>query len=363
MKTITEGKAKIQTHTARIVSKEMPVFYNPKMEFNRDTSILVLNAIDKKNLQIGLPLAGSGVRAARFLLELKKEKIKSIKINDHSPDAVKLIKKNIEINEEGLICEDIEVSQLDANNFLLDSVGFDYIEIDPFGTPNPFLDSAVKRISRGGIIAATSTDTAPLCGTYPKTCKRKYFAAPIRNEHMHEAGLRILIRKAQLIGAQFDKALIPIFSYSKDHYFRTYFRCEKGKTRVDNIISEHKYFLYCTKCLNYNISSYNKQECCKKLMDFAGPIFTGKINDSSLIKKMKADDKFIQTILEESKINLPFFYDIHKIAKKYKIGIPKTDELISRLKKAGFKASKTHFNIYAVKTDASIEKIIKIMKK
>ena len=101
------------------------------------------------------------------------------------------------------------VQDKDANMFILESSGFDYIDIDPFGSPNFLLDSSVKRISRGGILAVTATDTSALAGSYPDACRRKYWAEPLRSEMMHEAGLRILIRKGQLIGAQFEKALTP----------------------------------------------------------------------------------------------------------------------------------------------------------
>ena len=69
---ITEGKAKIDVKIEKIVSKKMETFYNPVMKFNRDISMLLLKSINNKNMQIGLPLAGSGVRGIRFLLELSK---------------------------------------------------------------------------------------------------------------------------------------------------------------------------------------------------------------------------------------------------------------------------------------------------
>lgn len=367
-KIITEGNAKIKTYLVDEVSKEMPVFYNPVMEFNRDMSVLLLDSIEKKNLQIGLPLAGTGVRGVRLLTELSKGKIISIQINDKSPDAVKLIKKNIELNEDNLNCDDIEVSQLDANIFLLESSGFDHIDLDVFGSPNFMLDSSITRISRGGILAVTATDTAPLCGTYPKTCKRKYFSSPIRNEHMHEIGLRILIRKVQLIGAQYEKALTPVFSYYKDHYFRAFFLCEKSNSKVDEIIKNHGYFHYCSKCTNHFTSKANKETCCKKVMDFAGPIFSDKINDfkliNDMIKKSKTEknNKFLQTILDESIINNVGFFDIHKTAKKYRIDIPRTEEILKKLKEKGFKTARTHFNIYGIKTDAKIGDFVKIIR-
>jgi len=69
---ITEGSAKIDVKTAGIVSKEMDVFYNLVMKLNRDISVLLLNCLGKKDMQIGSPLAGSGVREIRFFKELKK---------------------------------------------------------------------------------------------------------------------------------------------------------------------------------------------------------------------------------------------------------------------------------------------------
>src|SRR3989344_5891157 len=104
---------------------------------------------------------------------------------------------------------------------------------------------------------------------------------------MHEIGLRILIRKVQLYGLPFDKALIPIFSYSKDHYYRLYFRCEKGKKICDEIIQQHQYFLYCNNCLNFKISHFNNGLCvCKSQFQPAGPLWTGKLTDEKLIKIM-----------------------------------------------------------------------------
>jgi len=220
LKVVEEGKAKIKVSDESKISKKLPVFYNPVMKLNRDLSILLLNSIPENNLNIALPLAGSGVRGLRFLLELKKSKMKTLYFNDYKEDFYQILKNNFSLNK--LPDKEIIISNDDANLFLLEGFGFDYIDIDPFGTPNPFLDSAVKRISRNGILAVTATDTSALAGTYPDACMRKYWAAPLRNELKHEIGIRILTRKIQLVAAQYDKALVPIFSYSKDHYFRVF---------------------------------------------------------------------------------------------------------------------------------------------
>lgn len=341
-KVIKEGKAVIQVPAVKTVSKEMDVFYNPVMKFNRDIAVLLLNSVDKKNMSIADPLAGSGVRGIRFLLELRKDKIKTISINDYSSNAIKSIKNNFKLSKIK-INKKIIVKNEDANLFLLNSTGFDYIDVDPFGTPNPYLDSAVRRISREGILAVTATDTSALSGTYPKACLRKYWAVPLRNELMHEIGLRILIRKVQLIGAQYNKALIPLFSYSKEHYMRVFLRCEKSKEAVDEIIAQHGMFME------------------------AGPLWKGKLWDSKLVSEMvknnkiEENEKILNIIQEESKVDAVGFYDLHKIAKRHKVEIPRKEELIKRLRKSGYKASETHFSGVGVRSDISLEKLLGLL--
>ena len=73
---ITEGKALVFVPKEKKVSKKLPVFYNPAMKLNRDISVLLLNSLDKKNMQIALPMAGTGIRGARFLLERNKQAIR-----------------------------------------------------------------------------------------------------------------------------------------------------------------------------------------------------------------------------------------------------------------------------------------------
>jgi tRNA (guanine26-N2/guanine27-N2)-dimethyltransferase len=339
-KIIEEGKAKVLVPKEEKVSKELPVFYNPVMAFNRTMSVLVLGAIENKEIQIGLPLEATGVRGIRFLKELPKSKIKSVAINDINPEAVKIIKENLKINKVKA-----DVYNQDAPIFLITSKGFDYIDVDPFGSPNPFLDPAIKRLSREGILAVTATDTGCLCGTFPKTCLRKYWAMPARNETMHENGLRILIRKVQLIGADNNKALVPIYSYAKEHYFRIFFRCEKGKTKVDEIIENH--------------GMYNG----------AGPMWLGQLWDTELVKKMikissAYDDeikKFLKITETESRINAVGFYELHEFCKKHKLAIPPKAELIKRIKKAGFSASDTSFTGRGVRSDIDEKTLLKII--
>ncbi|MBN1502239.1 tRNA (guanine(10)-N(2))-dimethyltransferase [Candidatus Woesearchaeota archaeon] len=356
MHKIREGKAEIFAPETDKISRKMPVFYNPVMELNRTISVLLLSSLQERNMQIALPLTGTGVRGIRFLLELEKNKIKYLTFNDNSKTAVSLIKKNVEINNLGKN-KKIIVHNEDANLFMLKSKGFDYIDTDPFGTPVPFLDSSILRLARDGILAVTATDTAALAGSSPNACLRKYSSKPLKNEFMHETGIRILIRKIQAVGAQCEKALIPIFSYAKDHYYRVFLRCIKGRQKVDALLKNHGFILYCDKCLDrritFNIFNHKKCISCKSEYDYAGPLWLGDLWDRELVGKMykncdKVDNKLvtlISLIKEESKINAVGFYDLHKVAKISKKPIPKIEKLVRDTKVA-----RTHFLGWGVRT-------------
>lgn len=373
---IEEGGARIRAFVESKISKELPVFYNPVMKLNRGLSVLLLNALGKKEMQIADPLAGSGIRGIRFLLELDKGIIKNISINDLSDDAVKNISENLQLNNIKPDRDKIKVSNEDANLFLLKSTGFDYIDIDPFGTPMPFLDSAIKRISRDGILAVTATDTAALAGSSKKACLRKYWALPMRNELMHEAGIRILIRAVQLIGASHEKALLPIFSYTDQHYYRVFFRCEKGKEKADQILSEHKFLLYNQNTMERKLSGTAlNRENVKNGWSYAGPLWAGQLWDKGLVKKMRRkcqkdnrDNRELAGMLsvleKESLKEIVGFYKIPELLSRNKTGdCPKIEIIISRLEKDGFFASRTIFEGDGIRTDAPLDKIGPKLKK
>ncbi|MBS3123882.1 hypothetical protein J4437_04575 [Candidatus Woesearchaeota archaeon] len=220
-------------------------------------------------------------------------------------------------------------------------------------TPNPFLNSAVAKIKRDGILAITATDTAALTGTYPQVTKRKYWATSQKNYLMHETGLRILIRKIQLQSIQFDKALVPILAYHKDHYFRVFFRSEKGKEKCDELIKQHLYFLFCPHCLNFKTSRFNKETCiCKREFTFAGPLWAGDLSDTILLEKMVKENtfpeeqQFLELLLGESRIKTVGFLDLHVMAHKEKRDAEPMEVALLRLK-----GVRTHFSLTGIKTE------------
>ena len=368
MSIVTEHSCKIKLELPpKDVHAQMEVFYNPIMKSNRNIAILLLNSVENENMNIASPLAGSGIRELRFLKELKPGKIKHIFVNDIKENFPKVFADNLKLNK--LAKQKITIGNEDANLFLLNQVKrcikgefcgyFDYIEIDPFGSPNPFLASAVARITRNGIIAVTATDTSALTGTYPKVTKRKYWARAVRNYMMHEIGLRILIRKVQLQGVQFDKALIPILAHHKDHYFKIYFKSLKSKEKCDEVLKEHKYLLFNPKTLEFKSSECNAE----KGFDYFGPLWTGKLFDKKLLARMKKENhfpeeqKFLDLLHQESKDDRVGFYDLHVIAKKYELETTKLEPVLKKVK-----GVRTQFSPTGIKTKAGIKEIVRVMK-
>lgn len=369
MDILTEGAVKFFASQGKI-SKDLEVFYNPVMKFNRDVTIALLNSIDQKDIQVCDLMAGSGVRTLRFLKELNEGVLASIVANDYSENFKSLMQKNLDLNS--LRGHDrLQVTTLDANKLLLESSGFDYIDIDPFGSPNDFLENSIVRLSRKGILAVTATDTAPLAGTHPATCMRKYWAKPLRNHMMHEIGLRILIRKCQLVATPHDKALIPIYSYYRDHYFRIIFRCVKGKEKCDETLKQHKYVLTCSRCLRTSVSDFNAGRCddCGIDYDYAGPMWIGPLCDNTLSSRIltepsvHAHEKFLGVVAQETALNLVGFYDVHQLARLHKFAIPNYESLLDSIRQHGFVASRTHFSEHGIKSDITAKELIGILKK
>jgi tRNA (guanine26-N2/guanine27-N2)-dimethyltransferase len=320
------------------------------MKLNRDICCAFVRSLSK--MTFADVLAGSGAKGVRVGVESNH----SVFLNDGSKDAVKLIKKNAKINKIK-----VDISNENANLFLAKNK-FDFIDIDPFGTPVPFLDSAIPACEKNGYLGVTATDTAPLCGVYPKACYRKYSAKPIRSEFCHEVGLRILLGYVARTAAKYRRGVKCLLSHSTEHYFRLYVKLSSGKRKADASLAEIGYVYYCRKCLK---RIYKKEflpselECnCGNAYEVAGPLWLGKIKDNATLKKVIKKshylkdaqmEKLLFAILEE--IDVPFYFDVHKLCKHKKISAPPLVDIIDALRDHGYMASRTHFCPTGIKTD------------
>ena len=328
------------------LDSKMPVFFNPEMGTNRDVSIILLRATRRKLKCLDL-FTGTGIRGLRIKAEVPGSEVT---LNDANPSAIKLIEKNAKLNKLKL-----EVSYHSANKFLKESKKkWDYIDIDPFGTPAPFLEAAVGNLSKDGLLGITATDTSALCGTYPSACKRKYNSKSLRCPMMHELGLRILINATQEVAEKQGINLCPIFVHSTRHYMRIYLK------KVSKKQSNRGYFKY-----NFRTGEFSTTKR-KPRKDYAGPLWLGPLWDAKLVNKMLDDMHLpiLDKISNESKIQTVGFYDIHSLAKIYHLEqLPKLRNVMESLLKQDFKVERTHFTPTGIKTDAKLKDVLKILKK
>ena len=377
IKTVEEGLTKIQFPEFDKISSDAPVFYNPHMELNRDISILALQTFQKqedRNINICDLFGGSGIRGVRYKNEI--DGVGHVFINDISETANEYERHNVELNN----LKDIEIFQHDASMFLRMHRGeFDVIDIDPFGTPSPFLDSAGYCSRRNSLLCVTATDTSALCGTYKEPCIRKYNAKPYKSEYCHETGIRILAGFVALTLAKYSKSIEVKLSHSTEHYMRSYIEVKKGSKKSDECLKNIGYISHCKHCLyreeNKGLATSTPNicpECGEKLIQ-AGPLWLGEIQNEEFISKMivESENKKLNTkedvlkLLESCRIEAESpatFYDVHKICKILKISAPKLDLVFGNLEKEGFEAVKTHFNPLGIKTNAPLKKIKEIIK-
>ena len=359
---ITEGATDFFVFNKKLSNKgpkakdKLP-FYNPAMELNRDLSILICQWLvdnSKRKPHFFDGLAATGARGIRIKNEVCGDF--DITINDWNSEAYELIRKNVKHNR----LKNVEVCNSNINTLLSEN-RYDYIDIDPFGTPAYYLDSAFRSINKNGVIAVTATDTATLCGVYPKVCKRRYNAMPLHSYFMKEVGLRILLGYICREALKYDKGIKPILCYVTDHYFRLYFMVRNG---VDYANDSMKNYL----SVNSEKFIFSKDE--KK--DF-GPLWLAKTQNKQIISELRTilfekqlnTKKSLWKLLDllEDEADIPdFYYTSDEIASNLKRAPPKLEKIFDGIKKEGYKISRTHYTNVGFKTDAPMKKIEKVFK-
>ncbi|MEM3988815.1 MAG: tRNA (guanine(10)-N(2))-dimethyltransferase [Desulfurococcaceae archaeon] len=349
-----------------------PVFYNPVMEHNRSVTVLLLTALFNEGEFFFIePLAGTGVRSIRIALEAGGVGI----ANDLEPLSYRYITRNIALNGLRNI---IEAYNCDANSLMNSirnsGVVVDFIDLDPYGSPMPFIEEAAHSIGRGGVIAVTATDTATLNCNHPEACLRKYGAWCKRVDFSKEMGLRILVGSIIRASAAKDVALKPLIAYYKDYYYRAFFRADKSAGRADELLKNIGYIKYDKNTLSreYLTNSEIERVCEKHLI--IGPLWISELIDAGIIeraltsiseRRLPIDERivdFLRELLIEYEINTPY-YRLDKLCKVAEVNMPQRSRIVEALKELGYKASVTHFDSRGIRTNAPLNEILSTLKK
>ncbi len=356
-----------------------PVFYNPVMEFNRDLSVLAFQAYQRmvgREISICEPLTSQGIRGIRFATEV--DGVNRVLIGDINMRAFKVAEHNVRLNDLEKV---ITVKHRDANCTLSCNASpkkrFDIVDIDPFGTPAPFLGSALRALRNHGLLASTATDLAPLCGVHQKACIRKYGGKPLRTEYCHELAVRLLAGCTATLAAKHDIGIHVVFSHSSEHYIRLYAQISYGAERGDESVKTLGYILHCFHCLHRETTRqpFGNLTCpeCGSKMDYAGPLWLGSLFDQKFIELMTNENQRVAfkgnarisklLSLTKQEASAPItYYVLDKLSQKLGLPSPSVQAFAEALRNAGFQAVPTHFNPRGLRTDAPASAINGLLK-
>ena len=397
--TVQEGKATILT------PKQDEVFYNPIQQFNRDLSIMAIKAYDEirhekiqaikkksKNkrtklngLKILESLAASGLRSCRYGLEIPEAG--KIVANDMLAEAVKSINKNVEYNK---LTDKVVANQGDAIKFMGSTdEKFHIVDLDPYGTAAPFIDSAIQCLEDDGMLLVTCTDAGVLAGSgYPEKCFALYGGnnfgnAYVNGESNHEVGIRLILNLIASTAAKYKKTIEPMLSLSIDYYFRVLVKVKTSPINVKNHASETMLTYGCNGCghkivqplgmKNNTKFQYPKLQgpissnCqyCGTSYNVAGPMYAGNLHNREFIDKVlkinESSDKEIYVTNERIKGMLtlasnelddaPFFFNLNQLCSIFKSPPISIEQYTKAVGNLGYKVSLTHAKKNCVKTN------------
>jgi len=359
-----EGKARLRVSYG---SGTPEAFYNPRMDLNRDLAILFAKSYftPSRSIRVCDPMSASGVRAVRYMLELPH--VSNVVASDKDPTAVNITRATLRLN--GLE-EKIQVVESDANLLLLSHKDdrFDLVDLDPFGSPAPFFESALRAALDGGVVAATATDMGPLTGARASACLRKYGVTPIRSEFEKELAARALAGCLAGIAGRLGLGVNIVFTHVSDHYARIYAAVAKGKTQANLSTKSLGFVEYCRDCLrrdsreSLHFIRTMCEDCgCRKTI--GGPFWLGKLWDPNVVGRMiehcpglvssrlSEIQKMLSYIEEECEAP-SFYYRTDALSAKLAVKPPRVKTTLEVLRASGYIATKTHFDPSGFRTNA-----------
>ena len=197
-------------------------------------------------------LAASGLRSIRFGKEIPG--IREIVSNDYNKSAVEYIKRNVEQNQLHHL---VQPSHADASLLMYQNRSlkdrFDVVDLDPYGSPTPFIDAVVQSVKDGGLICITCTDMAILCGNTPEAARSKYGAMPLKAKYCHEMALRIVLQSVESQANRYSRYIVPVLSISVDFYVRVFVKVYTSQREVKNSVTKLSMVYHCLGCGAYTL--------------------------------------------------------------------------------------------------------------
>lgn len=323
------------------------------MAFSRDLTVAVVPALSRRlgrRLRVWEALAATGVRSLRMISEASG--ISEVLLTDLHPQALEVARTNAERIAPGRA----EVRSHDAR--LVPSGGpFDLVDLDPYGTPAPFMEAALSALAPDGVLAVTATDMAVLAGPEREACEARYAARPLRNYLCREAGLRILIAYTARLARAKGRRVVPLLSYVHDHYVRTFLQLAPGDGRAEDPIATLPFPDYSGPPLSAQARG--------------GPLWIGALQDLEFVSSLSPSDTsedvrglrtFLEVLQREATVDRLFYYEMGQVAKALHLeSAPKREAALEAIRAAGWKAERTHVTPSGWRTDAPPSAVAQVL--
>ncbi len=353
------------------------VFYNPLAKFNRTMGVVFLYTLGsyttRRDLVVADVMAATGVRGIRYILESMS--LNEVFFNDVSKHAYKCILRNLSLNKLKSVSN---VTSFNVDRFmsLYTGISFDFIDVDPFGSPLPFISSIFSNLRRReGYLAFTATDLMTLCGVHLDALNRKYGVLMVKTDFCHELAIRILLKNIFLIASYYDYVISPMLATFENQYVRIYVKYSRSPSKID--LNKIGYLLLNGEGYRYvpytNVSSISLSNSY-----LLGPIWLDRYFDASFLSLMETNSqkigeelgltseykpvtKYISRMLIDD-TSIPYIYRISKICKKLKISQPSIKVVINSLKAKGYKTYRSFLYPDGIRTEAPLNELIEVLR-
>ena len=317
------------------------MFYNPAMAADRDLGVAFVRALA---LPGGAPRSGwemtaaTGVRGLRLVHETTA--FGGFTFTEANPEAFSVLRENV-ARWSGARAVHADARAIPAD------APFDYVDLDPYGSPAPFVTTAIASVRPGGTLAVTATDMMVLAGAQPAACLRHYGARPVRGRLGPEGGLRILIAYLAREARRLGRSIRPRLAYARDHYVRTYVEVLDGREDLVpvDVIDPNRW----TGPWVGDRGPY-------------GPLWLGPLFETALVLRMQVPDgaarpveveRFLARLREEVLVDRPFYFEANVLAQRLHLSAPPSLRAMEDgLRRLGFHVARTHARPEAFRTDA-----------
>lgn len=363
---MSEEHELLQEGQARFVVPQK-IFFNPRARLARDFGVLALRAeanLQERRLSVIDLMAGVGARGIRYALEAPVERIV---LNDANPEAAEAIRYNLTCNAiSSEVQVDISCEQAHrlCYSLRLRDEGFDWVDLDAFGSPSVYWHAASLVARWGGVLYFTATDMAALCGKLRDPAVRHYGAVTRPWECGDEVGARVLFGALQQSVGERGLYYEPLFVLDEGYAMRIAVRLRYGSSGFP--VQQMGWLVKCMQCysqttLPLHVTVGRCRVCDSEEVQWAGPLWTGSLYNMEFLHLMSVEARkaghqsalrLLRLMIDEAD-SPAGYYAAPELGKRAHLRrLPPVDALIQHLRLQGYPASRTHFETAGFKTTA-----------